>query len=190
MIIQCPKCGQSIPNTNQVCQFCQTPIPINLRGAVQKQNLYHVEGEPQAGSGFPPETVWNVYAKLTVAWITFALLDLVLTIIVELAMTKGEIEFTPGLAIGILISVIKIILGFGLLQKWDAVRQFVSLISIIGLIRGLVTLAFSTMSIIVLGVFGLLFTIVTLFSLAINAAMIWAISETDRLIALDRMNRR
>lgn len=190
MLIQCPNCNKTIPGTNTVCQFCQNPIPANLRAQPSKTNFKHSDDSLEAGSGLPPEKVWKIYNGLAWFWIITAGFNILLTAIN--AVQNPDSVSMIFVSIGIILNLVTILCGTGLLLKWEAIRSFVTTISVIKVVFGLIGLLGSAVSIIAFGLFGVIAVFFQLFDLILAAAMIWAISETERLIKLnymDRMNR-
>lgn len=189
-MIKCPNCGQTIPASNAICQFCQHAIPVNLRGAVPKPNYKQDDDSLEAGSGLPPEKVWKIYAFLAWFWILSAVWELIFGLLVTPLMSGNDFEFTIFHGVFVLFGLIQMIFGIGLLAKWEGVRRFVTALCCIRIVFGLMALFANLASIIVFGVFGLIAVIMKVFDLGVNAAMIWSINETERLMSLERMQRR
>jgi hypothetical protein len=187
MLIQCPNCQKTIPATNQTCQFCQNPIPANLRAAPTKTNFKHSDDSLEAGSGLPAEKVWRIYNGLAWFWIITAGFNILSTIIYSLQ--KADASFLILASVGIFLNLVTILCGTGLLLRWEFIRNIVTTICVIKVLFGLFGLLGSTMSIIAFGFFGVLAVISQLFDLAISCGLIWAISETERLIKLNYLDR-
>jgi membrane-associated HD superfamily phosphohydrolase len=189
-MIKCPNCGQTIPAANTICQFCQKPIPSNLRGPVPKTNYQQDDDSLEAGSGLPPEKVWKIYTFLAWFWIVSAVWEILASLLIYPLVSGTEFEFNIVHAFQLIFGLIQILFGVGMLARWEAIRKFVTALCCIRIVFGLLGLLGNLASILVFGIFGLIVVIMRIFDLGVNAAVIWAINETERLMSLERLNRR
>lgn len=189
-MIKCPNCGQTIPASNAICQFCKNPIPVNLRAAVPKPNYKQDDDSLESGSGLPPEKVWKIYAFLAWFWIVSAVWELIFGLLVTPLMSGRDFEFTVFHGIFVLFGLIQVLFGVGLLAKWEGIRRFVTTLCVIRILFGLFALVTNLASIIIFGFFGLIAVIMKVFDLGVNAGIIWSINETERLMSLERMQTR
>ena len=187
-MIKCPHCNNTIPATNQFCQFCKNPVPTELRAVAPKPNYMHDDESLESGSGLPPEKVWKIYYGLSWSWIGISIF--LVLILATIALINPDAGKTTYVIMPLIMGFATIFFGFGLLKKWETLRQIVTVICILKVLTGLVALIGFMMSIILFGVFGLIFTIMQVIDLAISCSLIWAINETERLMNLERMSYR
>lgn len=185
-MIQCPQCGQTIPASNQVCQFCKAPIPPHMRGPVPKTNFQHDDDSLEVGSGLPPEKVWKIYNGLAWFWIATAALSIIFSAVFVVQKPTSGL----GAVVDIIFAMATLLIGVGLLAKNELARKAATFFCILSVVRGLLLVIGGMFSILIFGLLGVLFLIVYLFNLCLAAAMIWAVNETERLINWDRMNWR
>lgn len=185
-MIKCPNCGNTIPASNQICQFCKNPIPVNLRAAVPKPNYKHDDDSLEAGSGLPPDKVWKIYTGLAWFWIITAGLGIMLAILSFLPKP----ETAGSYMIGIIFDLITLLIGAGLLAKNEVARKAATFFCILSILRGLLLVLGGMISLLYAGIFGIPFLIVYIFNLCLAAGMIWAVNETERLMNWERMNYR
>ncbi len=189
-MIKCPNCGQTIPASNAICQFCQNAIPANMRGPVAKPNYQHHDDSLDAGSGLPPEKVWKIYTFLAWFWIVSAIWEILFDLLISPLVSGKDFEFTIFHVVGLLFCLVQILFGAGLLARWEGIRKFVTGLCCIRILFGLLSLVGAMGLIILNSILGLLMVFMTLFDLIANGAVIWAINETERLMSLERMQRR
>lgn len=189
-LIECPNCLQRIPGHFAVCQFCNQPIPANLRKAVPKASMFQDDVDHQAGSGFSDEVVWRVYNGMAIFWMVTALWGILDVLVIRPGMAGRGIPIDVFSVLGAMIFLFRIVVAVGLLQRWEWARKVGTWISLIGIIVGLRNTLLSTVTILAFGPLGILIVLIALVDLALSAAIFWAIGETDRIMARDRMNYR
>ncbi|QYK52760.1 MAG: hypothetical protein KF824_10905 [Fimbriimonadaceae bacterium] len=186
MIIPCPKCGQQIPATLQTCQFCGAIVSPAIRSAARAKGG---DDELEAGSGIAPKTVWAIYGAL--CWFLILTHGTSLMITLVFAPIANGKPFEPDVfgIVSILIDVVFIIIGICLLAKVERVRDFVTTVCAVGIIFNLWDLLGNMALILGLGIYGVILTIMTVFSIIINGGLIWSIYETQRIMAFDRYDK-
>ncbi|MBX3113372.1 MAG: hypothetical protein KF836_02295 [Fimbriimonadaceae bacterium] len=186
MIIPCPKCGQQIPATLQNCQFCGAIVSPAIRSAARTKGG---DDELEAGSGIAPAKVWAIYGAL--CWFLILTHGINIMYILVFGPIASRKAFEPDVinTVGIIIDIVFIIIGICLLTKVEKVRDFVTTACVIGIFFNLRALLFNTVDILVWGMFGVLLTALTVFSIIINGGLIWSIYETQRIMAFERYDQ-
>jgi len=175
-MIQCPKCGNNLPDWSQSCQFCQTDLKNVARPKPAPGNYPRNQNLVQTAPW-----IWPTYYIIAGYWVLSGLKDVISA---ALLMSKSADnvagERISSLAwIGVVIGLITLLTGIGLIAKVEFIRGFVNIIcwlQIAGNLCGTVgiILAGSLMGPAVL--IGLIFSV---FNIATAALMIYLIGETD-----------
>ncbi|MFM9872655.1 MAG: hypothetical protein ACKVQS_04210 [Fimbriimonadaceae bacterium] len=91
---------------------------------------------------------------------------------------------------GLIFDLATVIIGVGLLLKNEWIRNAATFFCILSIIRGFFLLFGGMMALLYAGIWGVPFIIGYVITMVLAAAMIWAINETERLMSLERLNRR
>lgn len=163
-MIKCPKCGATLPQWAQACQFCGTGVA----------NVPRPKPDPRAQRAAAvvgsPKWVPVVYYLIATYWLISGVFDLL----------AGMGVFTKNPQYGTAIfGGISAILGLGLLLKVELIRGIVNIYSWVKIVGGLFNLAASLLLQLVLGPLGVILMLISILDIVTAGLMIYLISETD-----------
>ncbi len=177
-MIQCPQCKNTLPDFVQACQFCGADVSKLAKASGGS-------GEPKTGSGVDRKWVLIAYYVVGSLWLLDAGFGIVSSI---RGLTSGEGDSIKIFAIaGILVSAVHLFAAIGWLARIRLVRTIIRWILGLNLIFSLLDLIPAVISILAIGVFGLLSTLLVMLQIAVYAGMFWLMGETESdLWARDR----
>jgi hypothetical protein len=123
--ITCPQCARSLTPDALKCQFCGNPL-LNIvrpKGTVQQ-----IVG-PQTG-------LINLYYGIAVYWIVEGLVTLIQR---ALSLSNPKV-FTGGAYTGLLVGGFSVLLGIGLIMRWDWARDAAKYFAAVRLILGVLAI--------------------------------------------------
>ncbi len=183
MIVPCPQCGQQIPATLQNCQFCGAIVSPAIRSAARSKSG---EDELEAGSGIAAAKVWKIYNGLAIFWVVSAGLSIILSAILASLNPDKAANY---LGIDLIFNLVTVLIGLGLIFRYELARKAATFFCILSIIRGFLLVVGGMLSLLYAGLFGIPFLIIYIINILLAAAMIWAISETERIMAFDRYDQ-
>lgn len=167
----CPSCGKTLPPSALTCQFCGANV-----GKVPRQR----DPSDVTGHGVKKEYIWTAYYLLAAFWLVGAIWSILDVLVVTPAQMGAKYEghnaFTYAIA-GF--AGIRAIVALGLIFKVELVRAVVNFFAFLGLAGAFLRLIGSLLSIALFGPIGLLFVVLAIIDMAINAGIMWVIGETD-----------
>ena len=167
-MMTCPSCGQTIPDSTDVCQFCHVQIgPPAARPA-----------EPKTGHGVPQRVVNGLYLAVSIYWLVSGL-----AMVAYLLLARDAGFFRT---LGIVVSGIRAAIGLGLVLRLEPVRGIASFVCFVFIAVGLGLFGFwpffvpgLVQHLMFLDGFALLLSVLDdLLLVVTSGAMIWLIGET------------
>ena len=159
-MITCPSCGQTIPDSTDVCQFCHAQLGPPAARPIERKT----------GHGMPANVVWGLYYAVSGYWVLSGVGNVIYALV-----TVGD---SGGAYFGYTVNTITALCGVGLLFRVEFIRAIVSFISCLKLLFGVFGLIGNIMSIAIVGPIGILFTFFGLIDIISAGMMIWLIGET------------
>jgi len=162
----------------QACQFCGADVSkLSKAGGGS--------GEQQTGSGVDRKWVLIAYYVVGSLWLLDAGYGIITNI---LGAVNGEDDVARAIAVaGILVSGVHLFAAIGWLARIRLVRTIIRWILGLNLIFSVLDLIPAVISILAIGVFGLLWTLFVMLQIAIYAGMFCLMGETESdLWARDR----
>lgn len=165
-MISCPKCGNSLPDWAQACQFCGTDTKKVARPAAPK-------GSSRSVPVGQPTWVWPAYYLIAAYFIISGFLSIGLAVL----MNKEGLDV--GDIVTLIVSGITAVIGIGLAAKVEIIRGITNIFCWLQILSGgfgFLTLLFAGAF---LGPIAILYAGFKLFDVISGAFMIFLIGETD-----------
>ena len=172
---KCPGCNATLPDGAFHCQFCgaqfgTTPRPARPAGRVQAAASPSRWGEAMPGS---PRWVLPVYYAIAVWW----MLGGIWNVIQVTVFGEGGIGFFDW--ISIVFGGLTALIGFGLIMRWDDVRDVVNVLCFLRIIFGLFGIVQGFLLAGLLGVIGIFIMIGSIIDVLTGFLMIYLLGETE-----------
>ena len=174
--ITCPGCQRKLPAGARSCHFCGVDVSKVARAAGPAKKVYQ-EYET-------PKWIVSLYWALCAWWCLGGVLQIVEVYRDYLSRQSStsifvEKSFGAYDAIGIAFGAVGILVGLGLALKVKFIRKYVNFICGLNILFGLLSLAGSLASILLVGALGVIFVISNIVDIIVAAATIWLLSETS-----------
>lgn len=167
----CPSCRKTLPPSAATCQFCGANV-----GKVPRQR----DPSDITGHGVKKEYVWTMYFLLSAFWLAGAAWTILDVLVITPNQMGAKFEGHGVIEYAIAgFGGIRAIIALGLLFKVELVRAVVNFFAFLGLAIAFFELIGSLLNIAIFGPIGLVFVILAILDMAINAGIMWVIGETD-----------
>lgn len=171
-LAKCPKCGQTVPDWAQVCQFCGTLIP-------GRAPIRPVGG----GTAAKPAGRWQdlAYIIASIWWIGQGLRILLAGAQLVRPEVAGGGGFLASFGVlAIIIGGFLTLVGIGMVARVELARGAANIICWIQIAFAALGIFNSLMAIALLGPLGLLWMFLEVFDMASSIFLVYLIGETDR----------
>jgi ribosomal protein S27E len=195
-IIQCPGCGQQVPDFNANCQFCGAMLKGNPQVRQSKTiqcpscdmilkdttencpgcgaSTIHLARSTRDITGFSyggpvPPFAWPLYYVISAYWVLSGIAAIAFS-----AMSKDGIDIFSAMCPGF-----QVLLGIGLLLRLEIFRGIVNFLCWCSILGGLFTVIGSLLGMSVFGAMAIPFLLMGLLQIVTSALMIWVIGLTQ-----------
>ena len=166
--ITCPQCARSLTPDALKCQFCGNPL----------QNIVRPKGTVQQIVG-PQTGLINVYYGVAAYWIA----EGVVTLIQRGLSLKDPKTFTGGAYTGLLVGGFSVLLGIGLIMRWDWARDAAKYFAAVRLILGvLAIMAIAGLTTLFGGGPVALVLITAILGVIAAGVQLWILPKTENII--------
>lgn len=167
-MIQCPGCGQSLPDTFSRCQFCGADVARVPRPVQAKVQTHYYQ---------PANWVWIAYYGIACWWLIGGAKDVYGGL---KTMGRDDLLF-PGIGIfGVIVGGVTVCIALGIILRLEFVRAIVNFWNFVKILMGLLSLYGSVTASLFVGPIALLWIFLTILDLASAVMMIYLIGETDK----------
>lgn len=165
-MIQCPNCGNSLPDTFAKCQFCGADVTKVPRPIAQPK---------QAASPYfqTAKWVWVAYYGIGGYWLLGGGMDIFRSL---RSMSEAGFFAYFGLALG----AFSVLVAIGLIARIELVRGIVNILSWLRIVSGALALWGALWGSLYIGPIALLIALFGTFDIASGVLMIYLLGETEK----------